>query len=151
MSRIISCGWTSAAISDAAILTGLAKTRTRRYWQDSYAMRFVAGQYVDLWSRSPRVKGAYFIRTVTLARDPFKQPLTDLTYDDFKLEGFAYLVKHDPHGMLNLLEHLFPQGDEELYRIVRQGDRWHEKLPTAVIDAWRRQPGVPWVVDWALA
>lgn len=150
MSRIISTAWTSPAVSDHALQVALAKTRTRRWWSDDYAARFHTGDTVDLWSRTPRVKGAHFIRTVTLARDPFKQPLADLTYKDFQLEGFSYLVKYDPHGMLNLLEHLFPQYDEELGAalMMLRIDEWPVHLPTLVIDAWRRQPGIPWVVDW---
>jgi hypothetical protein len=83
----------SFAHTTPALLAG-AKTVTRRTWAPKHAARFKAGQLVDAWDRTPRVRGAKKVATIRITRDPWIQNSRELTEADFIREGFAWLDEH---------------------------------------------------------
>lgn len=81
----------SFAETTPALLAG-RKTVTRREWQESHARSFAAGELVQAWSKSPRVKGARRVGTIRLTAAPYIERTVDIPADDWEAEGFAYMT-----------------------------------------------------------
>lgn len=75
----------SFALTPGAIRDG-TKTVTRRFWSETHAMKFHAGDIVDAYDRSPR-NGGQVIRKIRIIRDPYREPLENMTDEHFKREG----------------------------------------------------------------
>lgn len=81
---IISFAWTTnAVLADR-------KKRTRRFWSDEYAKRFVCGSSHKGYNRLPRVHG-HHIGTVTITEAPYRQLTSLMTEEDYELEGLKYM------------------------------------------------------------
>ncbi len=87
--KIISFGKTTPAL-----LAG-AKTVTRREWAEKHARSFAAGELVQAWNHSPRVKGAKRVGTIRLLEAPFLQSTAGLPASEYEAEGFVYMFQHD--------------------------------------------------------
>jgi hypothetical protein len=77
---IISFNWTVGAFLQGK------KTVTRRFWKSKYAAKFHEGDIVDAYDKSPR-NGGKKIGHIRLTKDPYKQPLENMTEEDFQREG----------------------------------------------------------------
>lgn len=82
---LISFAWTTPALLAAR------KTRTRRQWRLSHVEKYHAGDLVAAYDRLPRVHGKK-IALIRLTKDPYLTNTADLTDEDWKAEGFAYLT-----------------------------------------------------------
>ncbi len=91
--RIISMAYTSEAFEAGR------KTVTRRQWKEHYAQSFKAGEKLQAWDKSPRVKGAKRIGTIILTAEPVFERRCDTPDFDFEAEGFAYYSERllQPH------------------------------------------------------
>lgn len=83
----------SFAHTTPALLAG-AKTVTRREWTDRHAAGFKAGDLVQAWDRSPRVKGAKRVGTIRLTADPVAESSADFSMADWCPEGFGWLQQN---------------------------------------------------------
>lgn len=93
---IISFAWTTPAL-----LAG-EKTMTRRHWKAEHAMRFRAGQLVDAWDKSPRVRGSRKVATIRITRDPYLEVLDGpIPGEVYRREGFAYLATHGQRELVD--------------------------------------------------
>ena len=126
MSRIISFAWTSPA------LQANAKTVTRREWDPDYARQFKAGDLVQAWDKSPRVRGAKKIATIRLTAAPTYERDADAPDSDYEAEGFPWLADN---------QHLLPASVRKQARVT---------LSREYFDAWRRAGGSSWVVRFDL-
>jgi len=82
--RIISFAWTTPAVIKKI------KTCTRREWDDNYASRFNAGDFLAGYDRNPRYEGSQ-ITTIKLTEKPYKERYCDVPDSDWFTEGFEYL------------------------------------------------------------
>lgn len=107
---IISFAWTTPA------LLGGAKTVTRRSWSPKHAAQFHAGDLVDAWDHSPRVRGSKKVGVIRLTRDPWIQNSRELGEDDYAREGFAFLDAHpdtEGHKLARFSGHTWRDAFEE--------------------------------------
>lgn len=86
--RIISFAWTTPAIT----ADPCRKTCTRREWDDGYARKFLAGDLIAAWDRSPRFGGKH-VATIRLTVKPYLEPAADIPDDDWQAEGFDFLTE----------------------------------------------------------
>ena len=86
--KIISFGKTTPAL-----LAG-RKTVTRREWAAKHAASFSAGELVQAWNQSPRVKGSRRVGTIRLTAAPYLQSTAIAPPRDWEGEGFAYMEEH---------------------------------------------------------
>ena len=77
--------WISFAWTTGAFLDG-TKTHTRRYWKTSHAAKFRAGMVVRALDKDYRANGKQ-IGWALLTKDPYLQPLAEMTQEDFIKEG----------------------------------------------------------------
>ena len=83
--RIISFGWTTPP------LVARQKFCTRRDWDHEYAVRFLRGEYIQAYDKSPRYKGRP-LGTIQLTETPVYTGI--LPEEDFALEGFDFCRRH---------------------------------------------------------
>ena len=83
--KIISFGKTTPAL-----LAG-RKTVTRREWAAKHAASFAAGELVQAWNQSPRVKGSHRVGTIRLTEEPYLEQSDKIPLTDYEREGFGYL------------------------------------------------------------
>jgi len=81
---IISFSWTVQAL-----LAG-HKSRTRRNWNDGYAMQFKAGQEVQGWDRLPRAGGRP-VALIVMSAEPYLEPTSQMTEADYEAEGLLWM------------------------------------------------------------
>ena len=117
----------SFAKTTPALLMG-AKTMTRRYWADRYALTFKRGDVCQAWNWSPRTKkihpDAQKVAEVWLIKAPYKQRTSLMTESDFEREGFAFM---EENGM-----------DIEGQNVRR------------FFDEWKAEDSEPWVIEFAM-
>jgi len=77
-----------------ALLAG-RKTVTRRDWTAKHAITFHAGEFVQAWNHTPRVKGANRIGTIRLTAAPSWEYSQSIPTSDYEAEGFAYLDEQE--------------------------------------------------------
>ncbi len=75
----------SFALTTEALLNG-QKTVTRRFWDDTFAIRFKKGDLVKAYSKLP-FAGGNPIAIIRLTDDPYKEPLSIMTDAEEKAEG----------------------------------------------------------------
>ena len=117
--KIVSFAWTMQALLDGS------KTATRRFWKDSYAALFHAGDLVAAWDKSPRAHGKR-VATIQLTRDPYKQSLQDMTHEDFVAEGGAWRGPNGERLWFDLAEYqemMLAQGKGNVPWVVEFADR----------------------------
>lgn len=83
--RILSFGWTTPP------LVARQKRCTRRDWDPEYAARFLRGEYLQAYDKSPRFHGKP-LGTIRLTETPVYT--SNLPEEDFELEGFAFCMRH---------------------------------------------------------
>ncbi|MFA7298014.1 MAG: hypothetical protein WC211_12645 [Dehalococcoidia bacterium] len=83
----------SFAETTPALLAG-AKCATRRDWAERHARSFHAGELVQAWDKTPRVKGAHRVGTVRLTVTPYREASNEIPDADWEAEGFAYMEAH---------------------------------------------------------
>lgn len=115
---IISFAWTTPA------LLAHEKTVTRRAWKPQHAAKFHAGQLVDAWDKSPRYGGKK-VAVIKLVQDPYQENSAAIPKEDFKAEGFDYLLMNMTRG--ETANHV----DD-------------------IVDNWIRHPHLLWVVRFEL-
>ena len=115
--KIISFGKTTPAL-----LAG-RKTVTRRDWNPKHAASFSAGELVQAWNQSPRVKGSRRAGTIRLTAAPYMEQ-SATAREDWEAEGFGYMTE---------------QGIE-----IDGGSPW------ALWRAWIEYPRYLWVVRFEL-
>lgn len=86
MMKVISFAWTTPA------LVAGHKTVTRRDWQHDYARRFVAGERVQAFNRSPRHGGAA-VAIIEIVSCIYESE-GEMPDADYAGEGFEYLAAH---------------------------------------------------------
>lgn len=123
--RIISFAWTTPAVVAGE------KTCTRRFWQPKQAESFRPGDYVQAWTRSPRIGGEFvrYIRLVSVCTET----LESMPDADFIAEGFDFLrLTEDGLDALakNIGQWEAPRGANEI------GVTYAWRL----FDAWRHGP-----------
>lgn len=116
--KIISFGKTTPAL-----LAG-RKTVTRREWNPKHAASFSAGELVQAWNQSPRVKGSRRVGTIRLTEKPYRASTLLIPPDDWEAEGFGYMTLH---------------------RIEIDGG-----TPLALWEAWHERSVMLWVVRFEL-
>lgn len=84
---IISFAWTTDAL-----LAG-RKTCTRRNWSAQYAGRFRAGTYHKAYNRQARY-GGHKVGEISIAVEPYPEPVRCISDDDFENEGFAWMQEN---------------------------------------------------------
>lgn len=119
---IISFGWTAPA------LVAGAKTVTRRQWVDSHAEKFKRRDLVKAYDRSPRWGGKE-VATIRIAKDLYKEPISEMPDVDWFHEGFEYMFQHPE---------LIPKSSP--FKTAS----WEE------FEEWRASGGVYWVVPLRL-
>lgn len=82
--KIISFAWTTPAIK------ARRKSVTRREWNPEYAARFMKGELLTGYDRSPRFKGKPICK-IRLLDAPQRQWSNHIPESDWEAEGFAYL------------------------------------------------------------
>lgn len=115
--RIISFGWTWPAF-----VAGV-KTVTRRNWDAEYATKFMQGDILQAYDKSPRFGGKK-IGLLKLTRHPYLETTSAMPDSDYYAEGFAYLDAN---------RHLLPKSMP--YDVSRTG-----------FDEWRRSGESMWVI-----
>jgi hypothetical protein len=118
----ISFGWTTEYLEN--------KTVTRRDWKDSHACKFVkafrSSKTIQAYDKDPRY-GGQVIGEILLTKEPFRQPLKEMTADDLIAEG----------GMCETVEQFvenYFDGDFTKQPWVvsfefKGNDLWHETRP----------------------
>lgn len=112
----------SFAYTLAPFLSG-EKSRTRREWMEKYAKSFRKGDMVTALNKN-WMYGGKRIAIIQLTADPFVQNTSEMTDEDYILEGFAYLEKN---GLL-----------------------FRGKEPRKAFDAWKAEKKDIWVVDFKI-
>jgi len=84
---IIAFTWTTAALLERA------KNRTRRNWDAAYAARFRGGMRMEAWDRSP-LYGGIFLGFIRLTEAPFQELTSEMTEDDYEVEGLLWMEQH---------------------------------------------------------
>lgn len=87
MSAKITFLWTSAP------LLALAKCRTRRDWQESFAKRMTPGTRFEAWNRKEEF-GGQKIATLEIRLPTYWQSTQYLDEEDYVTEGFAWMEQH---------------------------------------------------------
>lgn len=87
MARIISFAQTTPAL-----LAG-EKCVTRRYWKDSFAAQWKAGEEAIAYDKGPR-NGGKPVARIRLTAAPEKQRANQVMPSDWRKEGFAYMEEH---------------------------------------------------------
>ena len=85
MSRIISFGWTAAAVK------ARRKSVTRRAWAVPYGESFREGEELQAWTQAPFVPGAHRFGTIRLVEKPAQRLTSWQLADEWEAEGFAYM------------------------------------------------------------
>jgi len=115
--RIISFAWTTPA------LIALAKTCTRRDWDDDYARTWHKGDFAQSWDHLPRAHGRQ-VGVVELTNHPVKEWTNLIPSTDWEAEGFQYLTDY--------------------------GCTLHGMTPQQVWDDWHTNPRKLWVIRFKL-
>ena len=122
---IVSFAWTTWA------LLALRKKRTRRYWTESYARRFLKGSTHQAYDRPARVHG-HQVGIITLAHTPYLQPTSQMTEEDYDLEGLKYMEE---------------VGLSIPSRVV-DGKKLPAMHPRQFFEAWRKEDNTLFVVEF---
>lgn len=139
--KIISFAWTTPAL-----LAG-RKTVTRRDWSPEYARRFSAGELVQAYDRSPRLKGKCVatIRIVSVTWEPD----SDAPDSDYEAEGFGWMVEQQEATLDDLYAQALNDGmnPEEDPRVWSYENKLRDRgaLSFEDFDVWRQQGGWSWV------
>lgn len=76
----------SFSYTTSLLLKGF-KTETRRNWKPGHIKHFRDGRYVDAWDALP-YNGGKPIAKIVLTKDPYQEPIKDISPDSVANEGF---------------------------------------------------------------
>ncbi len=121
---IVSFAWTTDAL-----LAG-QKKRTRRSWNDDYAMKFRVAGRADAYNQLPRVGGHKVGDLNNLSL--FKQRTSLMTEEDYELEGLKYM---EANGLFIPVR-------------TAEGKRVPAMHPRRFFEEWRLVNELVWVLDF---